>query len=88
VDELYRRGNLFGHSNGPIVHETDLLAVHLVPHIAEIRYGFHFKDTNEFGLYGSFYDDSRDRTYRRFYRSDPKSEAEIDLDYLYIEEHI
>jgi len=56
-----------------------------VPHFAESRYGFHFKDTNEFGLCGSFYDDPRDKTYLNFYRSDPKFQTETYLDYLHIE---
>jgi hypothetical protein len=69
---------------GPIVYETVALAVHLVPHYAETRYGFHFKDTNEFGLCGSFHDDNN-KIYRSFYRSDPKFQTEIYLDCLNIE---
>jgi hypothetical protein len=44
-----------------------VIAVSYVHHFAENRYGFHFKDTDEFGLYGSFYDDSRDKTYPLVY---------------------
>ena len=73
---------------GASAYETDVIAVYYVPHIAENRYGFHFKDTNEFGLYGSFYDDSRDKTYQSFYRSDRKFAAEIYLDYLHIDQPI
>jgi len=70
------------------VYETGVLAVYDVPHFAEIRYGFHFKDTNEFGLYGCFYPDDRDKPIRSFYRSDRKFEAEIYLDHLRIDEPI
>jgi hypothetical protein len=35
-------------------YETDVLAIRHVPHFAERRYGIHFKDTDEFGLYGVF----------------------------------
>jgi hypothetical protein len=90
VEEFFanRRSNRFSDAQGAIACETDVLAVHYVPHFAENRYGFHFKDTDEFGLYGSFYDDSRDKTYQSFYRSNRKFEAEIYLNDLRIEEHI
>jgi hypothetical protein len=84
----HQRGNGSNRVEGPIAYETDALAVYYVPHVAENRYGFHFKDTGEFGLYGSFYDDSRDKTYQSFYRSDRKFEAENYLDYLRIDEQI
>lgn len=88
VDEFYAVTRIPSRKEGQIAYETDALAVYRVPRIAETRYGFHFKDTNEFGLYGSFYDDTRDRNYRNFYRSDRKFEAEIYLDHLRIDEHI
>jgi hypothetical protein len=44
--------------------------------------------TNEYGLYTSFVDDGRDKTYKSFYRSDRNFEAEIYLDHLGIDEHI
>jgi SAM-dependent methyltransferase len=66
-------------AEGPLAYETNALAVFYVHHFAENRYGFHFKDTDEFGLYGSFYDDSRDKTYQSLYRSDRKFEAEMRL---------
>jgi hypothetical protein len=75
-------------AEGPLAYETNALAVFYVHHFAENRYGFHFKDTDEFGLYGSFYDGSRDKNYHSFYRSDRKFEAEISLDYLHIDENI
>src|ERR1700719_156035 len=67
VDEFFahRRGDRL-RGEGPIAYETDRLAVSYVPHFAENRYGFHFKDTDEFGLYTSFIDDSRDKTYQSF----------------------
>lgn len=40
-----------------------------VSHIAEIRYGVHFKDTDEYGLFGSFHGD-RAEPYEHYYRSD------------------
>ena len=40
-----------------------MLAVYEVPDFAESKYGFHFKDTGEFGLYAWFYDDKNDKTY-------------------------
>jgi hypothetical protein len=75
-------------AQGRIIYETDILAVYRVPHFAETRYGFHFKDTNEFGLCGSFYHDVKDKFYQSLYRSDPKFEIEGYLDYLHIEERI
>lgn len=73
--------------DGSIEYETRLFAVSHVPHFAENRYGFHFKDTDEFGLYTLFVDD-RNKAYRGFYRSDRQFEAEIDLNYLRIDERI
>jgi hypothetical protein len=93
VNEFHaHRRDLFGDAQvgdtqGTIAYETAVLAVHYVPHFAENRYGFHFKDTNEFGLYSSFISDEG-KDYQSFYRSDRKFEAEIYLNYLHIEEHI
>jgi hypothetical protein len=61
--EFLRRDDRSGLPEGLVIYETDTLAVFHVPHFAENRYGVHFKDTDEFGLYGSFYDDGRDKTY-------------------------
>jgi hypothetical protein len=89
VDEFFsRRTSNRLDGKDAVAYETDVLAVHYVPHFAENRYGFHFKDTDEFGLYGTFYDDSRDKTYRSFSRTDRKFEAEIYLDHLRVQEHI
>jgi hypothetical protein len=57
-------------------------------HLAESRYGFHFKDTDEFALYGMFHADGRDRPYESFYRSDANFEAEIYIDHLRTDELI
>ena len=67
-----------------VVYETKVLAVSHVSHFAESRWGFYFKDTNEFGLYTSFSDDNN-KNYECFYRSDSKFEEEIYLDYLHID---
>ena len=68
-----------------LAYETDVLAVYNVPDYAEIKYGFHFKDTDEFGLYAWFYDDMKDKTYEHFYRSDRKFEAAHHLDHLRVD---
>ena len=87
ITEFYsRRGDR--DSEGEISYETDMLAVYHVYHVAEIRLGFHFKDTNEYGLYGSFYDDERHRKYESFYRSDKDFEAEKSLDDLSMDDPI
>ncbi len=70
------------------IYETDVFAACYVSHYAENRYGFYFKDTNEFGLYGIFFADGRDEPYRSFLRSDAKFEAEKCLDALCIDEPI
>ncbi len=78
----------FKPSNGQVVYETTALTVFQRPHIAESRYGFHFKDTNEYGIYSAFYADGRDRPYQSYYRSDRMFEAEHGLNYLRIDERI
>jgi hypothetical protein len=65
-----------------ILFENHAINVRHVYHIAEKRYGFHFKDTNEYGLYGVFYDDGRDKTYFSYFRSDQNFETEKYLDTL------
>ena len=91
VNEFWARrsdARLSDTDQGPLAYETNVLAVHRVPHFAENRFGFHFKDTNEYGLYGSFYDDDRDKTYESFYRSDRLFKSENHLDHLHIDEPI
>ena len=88
VDEFlgYKGNTELADVKGPIASEIKEFAVYYVHHFAETRYGFHFKDTDEFGLYGMFYED---KLYESFYRSDQNFEAEILLDRLRgIEEHI
>jgi len=66
------------------LYEADTFSVRPVPHFAEIRYGVHFKDTNEFGLYTIFLDDSS-KAYIGFYRSDAGFREETVLDDLRID---
>jgi hypothetical protein len=72
----------------PFIYETGVLAVRYVSHFAESRTGFHFKDTDEYALYGVFFADGRDEPYRSFYRSDANFEAENYIDHLRIDEKI
>jgi hypothetical protein len=65
-------------SNDPL-YETNRLAVYSVNRTAESRYGFHFKDTNEFAIY------SLDGY---FYRSNLLFKDEVLLDCLRIDEPI
>jgi hypothetical protein len=74
----YRRGK--GDGAGPDVYETTLLAVRSVAHFAEVRYGVHFKDTDEFGLHGVFFADGRDKPFTGFYRSNAGFTEETILD--------
>lgn len=90
VNEFYtqwrRKDFTFSEKPGEPLYETATFSVIKVPHYAESRYGFHFKDSDEYGLYSSFYDDSRDKSYQSYYRSDWKFEAELYLEYLHIDE--
>lgn len=62
--------------------DNDFYKIIRLPHFAEIRYGVHLKQTNEFGIYSFFvYDD--DQISRSFYRTDPTFETEQLLDPLY-----
>lgn len=49
--------------------DNDFFAVRPVHHFAENRYGIHFKDTNEFGVFSVFHDTDRD--FESYYRSSP-----------------
>jgi hypothetical protein len=69
------------------LYETAAFSVRRVRHFAELRYGVHFKDTGEFGLYTVFNDDPGER-YIGFYRSDAAFEKEIVLDDILIDEPI
>lgn len=58
--------------------ETRDFSVVRVSHFAEMRYGVHFKDTDEYGLYGAFYGD-RVEPYEHYYRSNILFEEETPL---------
>jgi hypothetical protein len=90
VREFYaqRQARNFEFPEGQVVYETEALAVFRVPHIAETRYGFHFKEIDEYGLYSVFYADDRDKPYQSYYRSDRMFEKEAYLDHLRIDESI
>jgi hypothetical protein len=69
------------------LYETATFSVRQVPHFAEIRYGVHFNNTDESGLYTVFYGD-RDDPYIGFYRSDAGFTKEINLDDIPIDEPV
>jgi hypothetical protein len=69
------------------LYETATFSVRQVPHFAEIRYGVHFNNTDESGLYTVFYGD-RDDPYIGFYRSDAGFAKEINLDDIPIDEPV
>lgn len=58
--------------------ETRDFSVVPVSHVAEIRYGVHFKDTDEYGLYGAFHGD-RPEPFVHYYRTDSLFENETPL---------
>ena len=63
-------------------YDDGVVSVRPVPveYSPEIGYGIHFTDTGEFGLHTVFFDDDRDRTFRSYYRSDPKFKEQGYLD--------
>lgn len=85
---VHRQQSSFEAVDYQAVYETASLAVFRVPHIVEVRHGFHFKDTDEFGLYSVFYADGRDKPYESYYRSDRMFEVEDHLDHLRLDEPI
>jgi hypothetical protein len=78
VREFYAYRHAKG--DGLCNYETAVLAVRHVAHFAETRYGVHFKDTDEFGLYGVFFADGRDKPFTGFYRSNAGFAEETMLD--------
>jgi hypothetical protein len=91
IDEFYayRRGKDNGLALGAeeALYETATFSVCRVPHFAEVRYGVHFKDTDEFGLYGMFVFDEPDKEpHSHFHRSDAGFEKESYLDDILIDE--
>ena len=85
----YRRGMEAAKSldaNQPLC-ETAAFSVYHVPHFAENRYGIHFKDTDEYALYGFFYSDKM-KLHEGFYRSNATFDKEIVLDALLVGEPV
>jgi hypothetical protein len=80
VREFHAYRHAKGDDLGPDQYETAVLAVRHVAHFAETRYGVHFKDTDEFGLYGVFFADGRDKPFTGFYRSNAGFSEETILD--------
>jgi len=50
--------------------DTPVFSVSYVAHFAETRYGIHFKDTDEYGLWGRYVHDDGRASFS-YYRSDP-----------------
>src|SRR5579884_196516 len=63
----WEKGRSSYKNNG--VYETGTFIVRRVTHFAESRCGVHFKDTNEYGLYGVFHGDNGE-IYIGIYRTD------------------
>ncbi len=77
IDVFYRTRDSYEKiEDSPIIYENDSFQVQHAYDVASIRYGIHFKDTDEYGLYSFFVDDDRDKTYYSYYRSDEKYETE------------
>jgi hypothetical protein len=55
--------------NGQLLFETAQMSAFRVDHLIQTRIGFHFKDINEFGLYGFLAGDG-DEFQESYYRSD------------------
>ena len=77
---IFEKGREAG--NSVYSYETPSLTVRRVSHFAEIRYGVHFKDTDEYGLYGVFVPDHADRPIAGAYRSDATFQREEPLNAL------
>lgn len=58
-----------GAANGQLLFETANMSVFHVDHPMQNRVGFHFKDTNEYGMYGFLAGDGDDFQ-ESYYRSD------------------
>lgn len=83
----YRTYLLGGDNSSSREYDTSWFRALSIYHFAESRWGFHFKDTNEYGLVGRFISDD-DKTYWSYYRSDKSFSEEIILDHLHIDELI
>lgn len=78
-----RAGGKFNYED----YEAGTFSVRSVSHFAEIRYGIHFKDTNEFALHSTFIgddldDDPEPQIYISIYRTNAAYENEALLDTL------
>jgi hypothetical protein len=71
----------------PFLYKTAKFNIRRVSHFAETRYGIHFNDPEEFGLYTTFYGD-RDAPYIGFYRSDARFQSEAVLNDIVIDEPV
>ncbi|MGQ0445400.1 MAG: hypothetical protein ACT4O2_09815 [Beijerinckiaceae bacterium] len=88
---VYQRGTDYGLGAGGVEppYETDTVSVRWVPHFAECRIGVHFKDSDEFGLYTTFfYDEPNKEPSSHFYRSNAGFDNETCLDLIWIEEPV
>lgn len=87
IDQAYRDCNFF-RSGREVMPKDDMLefeneevSICYIPHFAEIRRGFFFKDTAEYGMYSSFvFDDGK--THRSYYRCEPGFENPTPLNDL------
>ena len=64
-----RENNFRKAKDGELLFETAHLSAYRVSHFAESRVGFHFKDLEEFGLYG-FFAGNDDDVFHSYYRTD------------------
>jgi hypothetical protein len=81
---IYRRAKNEGRG---AVYENATFSVRPVAHFAESRSGFHFEDTDEFGLHTIFVDDNG-KSYENYYRSDATFDQTIFLNNLRIDEPV
>jgi len=68
----------WGKRDGELIFETAHLAAYNVSHFAESRVGFHFRDIEEYGLYG-FFAGNGDEFFESYYRSDRTFKTETNL---------
>ena len=61
--------------DGELVFETAHYSIYYVSHFAEARLGFHFKEIEEYGLYGFFAGETGEY-YDSYYRSDRSFKTE------------
>lgn len=61
------------------VYRGSFFEIRRIEHFAELRYGINFTHTNEYAIFGKFFDDD---IYLSFFRSDANFEKEEPLDYI------